>query len=123
MNGSTLRAAVANGDAESALADLAAGCPVDDKDELGYTALHYACRSDLLNMESISMILLDHGASANARTNNNVTPLHLCCLVQKPPALDPGQEKKEEVERNNRQNAIIQSKIRMIEDLLSRSAD
>ena len=114
--GASLRSAVAMGNVEAVLLDLSGGCPVDDRDELGYTALHYACRSDRLNMESICMILLDHGAKSNAKTDNNVSPLHLCCLVQRPPTLIIGQENEAAVERNRKQNALIQSKLRILED-------
>ena len=69
------------------------------------------------------MILLDHGANSNAKTDNNVSPLHLCCLVQRPTTLNVGQESETAVERNRKQNALIQSKLRIIEDLLSRGAD
>ena len=75
-SGTTLRRASAAGDAEVVLANLNAGIKVDDKDELGYTALHYACRSDKIKMENIVTVLVDHGADVNAKTNNGWSGLN-----------------------------------------------
>ena len=54
--------------------------PVNGADELGYTALHYCCRSTSMLQGDISQVLLDRGANAAVQTAHKVTPLHLCCL-------------------------------------------
>jgi ankyrin repeat protein len=121
-SGTTLRRASAAGDAEVVLANLNAGIKVDDKDELGYTALHYACRSDKIKMENIVTVLVDHGADVNAKTNNGVTALHICCLMRKPRQMD---DEGNEIDTKATRLAaeILQSKIRILEDLLSHGAN
>jgi hypothetical protein len=121
-NGIGFRRAAAAGDAEAVLANLSAGVKVDDRDELGYTALHYACRSDEVKMENIVTILVDHGANINAKTNNGVTPLHICCLVRKTRQRD---DEGNEIDTKATRHAaeVLQSKIRILEDLLSHGAD
>ena len=69
-SGIGMRKAAAEGDAELILANLSFGINVNEKDELGYTALHYACRSDRVKMENIVTLLLDHGANVNEQTNS-----------------------------------------------------
>ena len=115
-SGIGMRKAAAEGDAELILANLSSGINVNEKDELGYTALHYACRSDRVKMENIVTLLLDHGADVNAKTNNGVTPLHICCLVKKPRTKDDqGNEIDTPATRHIAQ--VLQSKVRILEDL------
>jgi len=54
--------------------------PVNGTDELGYTGLHYCCRSTSILQGDMAQILLDRGANPNVQTAHKVTPLHLCCL-------------------------------------------
>lgn len=54
--------------------------PINGADELGYTALHYVCRSTSLLQGDLAQVLLDRGANPNVQTAHKVTPLHLCCL-------------------------------------------
>ena len=54
--------------------------PINGTDELGYTALHYCCRSTSALQGDMAQILLDRGANPNVQTAHKVTPLHLCCL-------------------------------------------
>ena len=54
--------------------------PVNGADELGYTALHYCCRSTSSHQGDMAQVLLDRGANPNIQTAQKVTPLHLCCL-------------------------------------------
>lgn len=49
---------------------------VNDSDEWGKTALHYACAN---GNDSMTDDLLHHGASVNQRDNNGATPLHAAC--------------------------------------------
>ena len=121
-SGIGMRKAAADGDAELILANLSSGVNVNEKDELGYTALHYACRSDRVKMENIVTLLLDHGANVNERTNNGVTPLHICCLVKKPRSKDEhGNEIDTPATRHIAE--VLQSKVRILEDLLNHGAD
>mgnify|MGYP000866727290 FL=1 len=62
------------------LSTASAYIPVNGTDELGYTALHYTCRSKSLLQGDMAQILLDRGANPNVQTAHKVTPLHLCCL-------------------------------------------
>lgn len=46
---------------------------VNSQDNSGYTALHYAARNGHVD---ICSILIENGASINAQTHGNATPLH-----------------------------------------------
>ena len=77
-----LRIAAGRGDRRDfeTLSSAAAYLPINAGDELGYTALHYCCRSTSLHQADLALILLDCGADPNCCTANRVTPLHLCCF-------------------------------------------
>lgn len=50
-----------------------------DRDNFGYTALHYAARN---NNEEVCRILISAGqADVNAVTNGGATPLHRACMM------------------------------------------
>ena len=59
------------------LATASSYVPVNSIDELGYTALHYCCRSSSSLQGDMAQILLDRGANPNIQTAHKVTPLHL----------------------------------------------
>lgn len=69
------------------ISTAAAYLPINSKDELGYSALHYCCRSSSLYQAELALILLDCGANPNCLTANKVTPLHLCCFGAETAAL------------------------------------
>ncbi|KAF4453682.1 hypothetical protein F53441_3691 [Fusarium austroafricanum] len=64
-----------NGDVQACNAALRHASP-STRDQQGFTPLHLAAERDHL---AIAMLLLDNGASINARANGGRTPLHLAC--------------------------------------------
>jgi len=72
--GQALREAAKAGDAETVIALLDAGVPVDHTDkEYGQTALHYAARE---GRKEAVQVLVARGANVNARNKDLRTPLH-----------------------------------------------
>lgn len=63
---------------ESKLRTLIAKGHLNDKDNSGYTALHYAARSGHL---SICSILLENGTNVDERTHGGVTALHRAAMM------------------------------------------
>ncbi|CAM0136699.1 unnamed protein product [Umbelopsis sp. WA50703] len=52
---------------------------INDRDDQGLTALHYACDRGHLD---IIKLLVEKGADVNALTKENETPLHYACLSE-----------------------------------------
>lgn len=63
---------------ENKLRSLIARGHLHDKDNSGYTALHYAARSGHL---SICRTLLDHGINIDETTNGGATALHRAAMM------------------------------------------
>ncbi|CAN0435619.1 unnamed protein product, partial [Pylaiella littoralis] len=109
---SSLDNAVADGYLDVFKAILARGADVNVQDNLGYTALHLAAQNDRVDAvdtligagadielkgdgltclalaaytssSKAMLILLQHGATHTARSNNNHTPLHEACCRKK----------------------------------------
>lgn len=61
---------------------LATGkAPLNTKDELGNSALHYAVN---LDSYEITQLLLEHNAQVNTRNNKDATPLHIAVRHRNP---------------------------------------
>ena len=56
-----------------------AGLAVDEADDDGHTALHWAC--DAGHME-VARCLLEYGAAPNAQNVDGSTPLHMACVCE-----------------------------------------
>jgi hypothetical protein len=73
--------AAEHGDVAALERRLAAGEPVDARDDRGLTPLHHAAMAGQLNAASF---LLDHGADPNARAEGEMTPLHFAAMLAHP---------------------------------------
>ena len=67
---------------------LSAKCDVNERNFEGSAALHYAVRSfrkqfETKKKQECVRLLLAHGASVNARTNDLWTPIHFACFIQR----------------------------------------
>ena len=67
---------------------LSAKCDVNERNFEGSAALHYAVRSfrkqfETKKKQECVRLLLTHGASVNARTNDLWTPIHFACFIQR----------------------------------------
>ena len=119
-SGIGMRKAAAEGDAEPIPANLSFGINVNEKDELGYTALHYACRSDRVKMENIVTLLLDHGANVNEQRTMGLHHPHMLSAKKPRTRDDHGNE----IDTPAIHIAeVLQSKVRILEDLLNHGAD
>jgi len=76
-----LHRAAEQGDVETLARRLAAGDPVDARDDRGMTPLHRAAIAGQLEAASL---LLDRGADPNARAEGDMTPLHFAALLAHP---------------------------------------
>jgi ankyrin repeat protein len=56
---------------------LDCGAPIDAKDELDYTALHWAC---VEGATEVACMLLDRGAEAEGKGRNDLRPLHIASV-------------------------------------------
>jgi len=73
-----LHKAAEHGHLEVAQELVRAGAHVTQTNQLGWTALHYACFAN----SNIHLVryLLERGADANAATESGYTPLHMCAF-------------------------------------------
>jgi hypothetical protein len=78
---SALHGAARDGKVAEIQARLAAGDPVDVRDDLDRTPLHYAAAAGHI---PIADLLLNHGADPNARATGGMTPLHFAAMLGRP---------------------------------------
>ncbi len=57
---------------------LRAGADINTSDNMGHTALHYACSS---GSEDLAKLLVAKGADIGAKASNGNTPLHKACSI------------------------------------------
>ena len=72
-----LRDAAAGGLTEEVVRLLGEGADPNDRDDLGWTAVHCACINN--NPQSLSVMLKNNNININLSTNSNSTPLHWAC--------------------------------------------
>jgi len=75
---SALHLAAKSGNLAEVKQYLAAGDPVDARDQLNWTPLHHAAAGGFID---IAALLLDRGADPNARADVDMTPLHLAAML------------------------------------------